>query len=116
VIGDPELDPVMEELAELPSADMHRFITAGIEGEADALRHAPKSLRDFFERIDDVPGWVDHASFDPGIRAFQANAIPILAAFVAGTLIEGFATLISKSFFMTGRVVEKGVRCKILCT
>ncbi|MCY3989495.1 MAG: DUF2236 domain-containing protein, partial [Gammaproteobacteria bacterium] len=28
----------------------------------------------------------------------------------AGTLVEGFATTISKSFFMTGRVMERGVR------
>ena len=25
IVGDPELDPVMAELAELPPADMHRF-------------------------------------------------------------------------------------------
>ena len=41
-IGDPELDPVMAELAELPPADMHRFIRAGIEQNDEAtLRRAP---------------------------------------------------------------------------
>lgn len=30
-IGDPELDPVMEELWDLPTAEMHRFIRAGVE-------------------------------------------------------------------------------------
>ncbi len=109
-IGDSELDPVMKELGELPRADMHRFITAGIERKAEVLREAPRSLQEFFKGIDDPPTWVDHASFDPGVRAFHENAIQILAAIVAGTLIEGFATLISKSFFMTGRVMDKGVR------
>ena len=34
----------------------------------------------------------------------------ILAAFVAGVLIEGFTTNIAKSFFITGRVRDQGVR------
>ncbi len=109
-IGDPELDPVMEELAGLPPADMHRFIAAGINAQAEVLCDAPRALRDFFEGIHDDPAWVDHESFEPGVRAFHANAISIFGAFVAGTLIEGFATLISQSFFMTGRVIDKGVR------
>ncbi|MYG26014.1 MAG: DUF2236 domain-containing protein [Boseongicola sp. SB0677_bin_26] len=110
MIGDPELDPVMDELAGLPRADLTRFVTAGIEREPEVLRGAPRALRDFFEGIEDVPAWVDFASLDPGVRAFHANTVPILAAFVAGTLIEGFATLIAKSFAKTGRVFDKGVR------
>ena len=35
-IGDPELDPVMEELAKLPPPDMHRFIRAGVEQDDEA--------------------------------------------------------------------------------
>ena len=34
----------------------------------------------------------------------------ILAAFVAGVLIEGFTTNIAKSFFITGRVHDQGIR------
>ncbi len=111
-IGDPELDPVMEELADLPQDDMHRFIAAGMDRQAEILRNAPRALRDFFERIDDAPTptWVDYEAFRPGVRAFMNNAISIFTAFVAGTLIEGFATTISKSFFLTGRVIDKGVR------
>ena len=108
--GDPELDQVMEELADLPQADLHRFIAAGMDRETEILRNAPRALRDFFERIDEVPPWVDDEAFRPGVRAFMNNAISIFAAFVAGTLIEGFATQISKSFFLTGRVMDKGVR------
>jgi len=109
-IGDPDLDSIMEELADLPQDDLHRFIAAGIDQHPETLRHAPKVLRDFFERIDEVPPWVDYEAFRPGVRAFIANAVSIFAAFVAGTLIEGFATHISKSFFLTGRVIDKGVR------
>ena len=111
-IGDPELDPVVEELADLPQDDMHRFIAAGMDRQAEILRNAPRALRDFFERIDDAPtpAWVDYEAFRPGVRAFMNNAVSIFAAFVAGVLIEGFATTISKSFFLTGRVIDKGVR------
>ena len=41
---------------------------------------------------------------------FHRNSSVILAAFVAGVLIEGFTTNIAKSFFITGRVREQGVR------
>ena len=34
----------------------------------------------------------------------------ILGAFVGGVLIEGFMTNISKSFFITGRVRDQGIR------
>ena len=51
-IGDPELDPVMEELASLPPPDLHRFIKAGIDQETKVLRTAPQVMRDFFDKVD----------------------------------------------------------------
>ena len=103
LIGDPALDPVMEELSSLNPAHLHRFVAAGIERRNEVLRDAPVALRDFFENIEDPP-WLDHETFRPGIRAFHANVDLMLAAFVTGVLVEGFATLISKSFYITGRV------------
>ena len=103
MIGDPELDPVMEELSSMPSAELHRHIEAGIEGKDDLLRKAPLSLRRFFQELED-PEWLDFEAFKPGIRAFHTNADLMLVAFVAGVLVEGFSTLIAKSFNMTGRV------------
>ena len=41
---------------------------------------------------------------------FHRNSGVILAAFVAGVLIEGFTTNVAKSFFITGRVRDQGVR------
>ena len=76
-----------------------------------ALRNAPRALRDFF--IDSPPPdppWLDHDAFTPGFRAFHDNAVAIFYAFVAGVLIDGFSTLISKSFVQTGRVFDEGVR------
>ena len=108
-MGDPELDPVMEELSSLPPADLHRFVKAGIEQEGDVLRTAPKVLRDFFDKVDsDVPPWVDFDSFKPGMRAFHENMSNMLIAYAVGSAVEGFSTLVSKSFSMTGRVTGLG--------
>ena len=57
-IGDPELDPIMQELSSLPPADLHRFIRAGIEQQEEALSKAPRMLRDFFETLDEPPAWL----------------------------------------------------------
>ena len=109
VIGDPVLDPVMEEISSLPPAHLHRFIKAGTEQEADVLRAAPQVLRDFFDKVDsDVPPWVDHAAFRPGGRAFFENMNNMLIAYAVGSAVEGFSTLVSKSFAMTGRVTGLG--------
>ncbi len=102
-IGDPGLDPVMEELSSLPPHDLHRFIGAGIEGRDEVLSNAPKALRDFFESLEEPP-WLNYEDFRPGVRAFHANVNLMLVAFVTGVLVEGFSTLIAKSFNITGRV------------
>ena len=103
-IGDPELDPIMEELsAALSPAELHRFIGAGIEQNEEALREAPAALRDFFQNLREPP-WVYYEGFRPGIRAFHENVDLMLTAFVTGVLVEGFSTLIAKSFNITGRV------------
>ena len=104
-IGDPELDPVMEELSSLPPDDLHRFIKAGIEEQDEMLRTAPQPLRDFFNNLEE-PAWLDYEAFRPGIRAFHANVDLMLVAFVTGVLVEGFSTMIAKSFNITGRVAS----------
>ena len=55
-IGDPELDPMMEELASsMEPGELHRFIGAGIEQRDEVLREAPQALRDFFNNLEDPP-------------------------------------------------------------
>ena len=107
-IGDPDLDPVMEELASLPPSELHRFIKAGIDQESGILRTAPQVMREFFDKVDnEIPPWFDYEAFRPGVRAFHLNATRVLVAFVTGVLIEGFSTLIAKSFATTGRVLHR---------
>ena len=103
-IGDPTLDPIMDELSSMRSAELHRFIGAGIEQQDEVLRKAPQILRDFIESLDEPPPWLDFDTLQPGIRAFHANVDLMLIAFVTGVLVEGFSTLIAKSFNITGRV------------
>ncbi len=105
MLGDPELDLVLEELADLDPPSLHRFIAAGIEQKRDQLKKAPQCLRMFFAAVDtNTPAWMNHNTFVPANRAFFQKANMILVAFVTGSLIEGFSTLISRSFWLTGRV------------
>jgi len=71
---------------------------------------APSELRRFFDAIEPVPSWFDPAATIPGCRAFHRNSEMFLGAFVAAVLIEGFTTLIAKSFAITGRMVDRGTR------
>ena len=105
-IGDPELDPIMEELASMPPGDLHRFIGAGIEQREEVLQSAPQVLRDFFKTLDEDPPWLEYEAFKPGVRAFHKNVDLMLVAFVTGVLVEGFSTLIAKSFSITERVAS----------
>ena len=111
-IGDPDLDSVMADVADLDGGLLNRFIRAGIEADEAELKRAPRSLRHFFDDKTGRPSWVDFESHAPAVRAFNLNAATMLVAFVCGVLIEGFSTLISKSFATTGRVLtpESGRR------
>lgn len=111
LIGDPLGDAMMEDLGQLPAEESSRLIEAAMQQEGDsALKDAPASLLEFFRDAEEIPEWVNFEDFAPGVRMFHRNSPMVLAAFVAGTLIEGFATNISKSFFITGRVRDQGIR------
>ena len=109
-IGDPVMDALLDEIASLPQREVHRFIQAGMQEQHDELRRAPHALREFFvdAPLPD-PDWLDYDAFRPGVRAFQKNSVLVLSAFVTGVLVDGFATLISKSFVQTGRIFDNGV-------
>ena len=71
--------------------------------------HRPQCKK-FFEEAVAPPKWLDYSAFESSVRMFHRNSSVVLAAFVAGVLIEGFTTNIAKSFFITGRVRDQGVR------
>ncbi len=110
MIGDPLMDDLLDELDGMDDRDVHRLIQAGMEQQHDKLKGAPRALRDFFvDSPPPDPSWHDPSLFAPGVRAFQRQAPKVLAAFVAGVLIDGFSTLIAKSFVATGRIFDNGV-------
>ena len=110
MIGDPEADYIIERLAELDSEESRLLIRAGMNKDEDALRNAPAYLRDFFRGMENPPDWVDPSGYIPGIRMSHRNSQLVLGAFVGGVLIEGFSTNIGKSFYITGRLRDQGVR------
>ena len=111
VVGDPSADELVASLASLPPEESTRLIRTAMNDPDDrALRGAPSTLREFFRAIEAAPPWVDHAAFMPGIRMFHRNSRLVLAGMVGGSLVEGFTTNISKSFFITGRLRSQGLR------
>ena len=110
VIGDPEADELLEELAPLGQEELGRLIQIGMDGDERVLQDAPAVLRAFFESCAVPPDWLDLPGHMPGIRMYHRNSSLVLGAMVAGTLVEGFATNIAKSFFITGKVRDQGIR------
>ncbi|MDD9995443.1 MAG: oxygenase MpaB family protein [Dehalococcoidia bacterium] len=110
LIGDPEADELLEELAPLGQEELGRLIQIGMDGDERALRDVPAVLREFFESCAVPPDWLDLPGHTPGIRMFHRNSSLVLGAMVGGTLVEGFATNIAKSFFITGKVRDQGIR------
>ena len=113
VIGDPLAEAMTEDLAEFSAEESTRLIQAAMDEEGwegGVLANAPDSLRKFFKEVETTPEWLNYSAFAPGVRMFHRNSQIVLAAFVAGVLIEGFTTNIAKSFFVTGRVRDQGVR------
>ena len=110
-IGDPEADAAIEELYALTPDEAAKYIRAVMDGgDADSLQGAPPALISLIRNLETPPDWVDFAAFAPGIRMFHRNSRLVLGAFVGGVLVEGFSTSISKSFFITGRLRDQGVR------
>ena len=111
MIGDPSADAVVEQLASLPPRQAGRLIQAGMNQErGESFRNAPPALREFFDGLKSPPDWLDLDAFEPGVRMFHRNTRAVLAGMVGGTLVEGFSTNISKSFFISGRLRDQGVR------
>ena len=109
-IGDPEADAMMAELATIDAEEGFRFLQAGMDEEQDVLRDAPPAVQAFFQTLETPPDWVDLEFYNVGVRLFHRNSKLLLAGMLGGVLVEGFSTNIAKSFFITGRLRDQGVR------
>ena len=111
MVADPVCDEMMAQLDAVPLRDADRFVRAAIENPDDpALSDAPAAVHVFIEELETVPDWVDYRDFTGGVRAFHRDSSACLAAMLGGVLVEGFSTSIAKSFFITGRLRDQGVR------
>ena len=109
-VGDPPVDAVMSDLEPLGQKEAARLLGGAIEQNEEVLRDAPASLQHLIHEVTRVPVWYDRQAAQCGCRAFFKNSDDILAAYLAGAIVEGFSTMISKSFAITGRVIDNGVR------
>ena len=110
-VGDPLGEEMTDDLSKFNPEEASILIQNAMDNEGEeALREAPASLRTFFKEAETLPEWLDYSAFAPGVRMFHRNSQVILAAFVAGVLIEGFTTNIAMSFFITGRLRDQGIR------
>ena len=110
LMGDPVVDEMLEECSSLERAELYLFIQAGMDEDKSALAAAPAALREFFDGLDSVPDWFHEIDPMPGIRSFHRNSPLIVGGMVGGVLVEGFTTNISRSFFLSGRLRDQGVR------
>ena len=108
--GDPLADAAVAALADLDQRTAHRLIDAGMERRDDEFAAAPPAVRHFFAALSTPPDWYVPTALLPGMRAYHQNSDLFIAAHVAGVLVSGFSTLISKSFFRTGRLSDYGIR------
>ena len=110
LIGDPEADALVNAIAAADQEQQGEFIRAGMDADAEALRAAPPAVGEFFDRIGTPPEWFNPKSVYPGCRGFHAYSDLFLTVFVTDIIIRGFTTIISQSFFITGRLTDSGVQ------
>ena len=111
MIGDPLADRAMADLA--ASCEPHQWhttINAAMDVSRPAPESVPESLRELVSQASCVPDWYDPAVTRVAARAFFRNPEIVLAGLATGAIVEGFSTLISKSFFIRGRIADNGVR------
>lgn len=111
LIGDPVADRMMEDLSRLDHGKQADLIRLGMDYPGGSeLADAPDSLREFFNDAERRPDWLDYSAFDEAIRMFHRNSGICLTAILAAVLVEGYTTNIAKSFVLTGRTRDQGIR------
>lgn len=107
---DEAADAAIAACSTYPPRQQQDWIRKGIESGAAAIPDAPGALRAVIAASETVPNWFEPAKTRAGSRVFHGNSETFLQAFVGAVLIEGFCTLIAKSFAITGRLVDQGIR------
>ena len=108
--ADPLADAVAEDLSGLAPDEVHAMLAGALDRPGAPPSGVPESLREFLAEADNVPDWYDRGRASVASQAFLRNSDIVLSALVGGSIVEGFGTLISKSFRIRGRIMNMGVR------
>lgn len=110
-LGDPLADRAVEQLAAIVEPrHVHGTIARTVDRHYDPPKDTPEALRELIESSAVVPDWFDSEVGMKATRAFLRNSDMVLGALVGGAIVEGFSTLISKSFRIRSRIILNGVR------
>lgn len=110
-VGDPLADLAVEQIARVVAPEnVHRVIAQTVDRYDDPPKDTPEALRELIESSAFVPDWFDPEIAMKATRAFLRNSDMVLGGLVGGAIVEGFSTLISKSFRLRGRITQNGVR------
>ncbi|MXW01677.1 MAG: DUF2236 domain-containing protein [Holophagales bacterium] len=110
-VGDPLADRAVEQLAAIMEPQhVHRTIARIVDCYDDPPKDTPGALRELIEASAVVPDWFDREIALKATKAFLRNSDIVLTGLVGGAIVEGFSTLISKSFRIRSRIILNGVR------
>ena len=111
MIGDPVADAVVADLAANASPrEVHGVIASTLDNWDNLPPGTPEPLRNLVHTSGVVPDWYDRELAMDATRAFLRNSDMVLGGLIAGAIVEGFSTLISRSFRIRSRIVTNGVR------
>ena len=109
--GDPLADRAVEQLAKVVAPqNVHATIAKTVDRNYDPPKDTPEALRELISASAVVPDWFDPQVALKATRAFLRNSDMVLGGLVGGAIVEGFSTLISKSFRIRSRIILNGVR------
>lgn len=106
-VGDPLADAAIAACQAVSVGQQMAWFGKGLEHGPEAIADAPDALRELVAAAAVPPAWFDSAQTLAGCRGFHSHSELFIAAFVGAVLIEGFSTLISQSFSITGKLVDQ---------
>ncbi len=110
-VGDPIGDAVVADLAKnATTTQVHGIIASTLDNWNNLPAGTPESLRQLIADSAVMPDWYDRELAMDATRAFLRNSDMVLGGLIGGAIVEGFSTLISKSFRIRSRITSNGVR------
>ena len=90
--------------------DSHTVIAGVLKNHLDPPKDTPESLVQLIRDASVVPEWFDDRLLQKSAKAFFRNVDVVLGGFAVAAIVEGFSTLISKTFHIRSRIFSNGVR------